>query len=138
METVTVLTRLALKKAIQSGVAKIIIGSPRLSMQILRVLKFKPGVLAMSSAIIPPVLFPPLAPLYLFVAVSTLALGALLYLAFTAGYEILVEKDENSPSPRIIIRKRQPEASKSPSQEESHNQHATNAQPATETATSPQ
>jgi len=105
MQTV-VFTRMALKKAIQAGVAKIVIGNPRMAGQILRVLRFKPSFMAMST-IIPPVLFPPLAPLFLFVAVSVLALGAILYLAFLEGYEVVVEKRANEESPSIIIRKRQ-------------------------------
>lgn len=137
MQTVTVNTTKALFRAIKAGIGTIVIGNPRLSLKILKVLRFKPAALAMST-IVPPVLFPPLAPLFLFLAVSVLTLGVILYLAFIEGYEVVVEKDTDGASPRIIIRKRQPEASKSQPTTESHTQPAANAQPAPETATSPQ
>lgn len=116
MQTVTVLTRKALKRAIQAGVGTIVVGGP-LATQVLRVLRFKPAALAISS-IIPPILFPPLAPLL--IALAVFSLGAILYLAFLEDYEVVVEKDENNEL-RIVIRKRrvptaqpQPESQDSP------------------------
>ena len=106
MQTVTVLTVEALKSAIQDGVQRIVIGSPRLGADILRIVGARPAMAA-APAFIPAAVFPALAPLLIFVAVF--ALGVILYLAFMEGYEIVIESREEG-GPCIVIRKRAPDA----------------------------
>ena len=108
MQTVTVLTVEALKRAVQDGVQRIVIGCPRLGADILRTVGARPAMAA-APAFIPAVVFPALAPLMIFMAVC--ALGVILYLAFMEGYEIVIESREDG-GPCIVIRKRAPHAAK--------------------------